>query len=445
MKTKLIKGWDYLRSSFWFLPSVMVTAAAALAFGAVAFDEHITLQSLKAWGWVYSGGAEGASAVLQTIASSMVAITGVVFSMTLVALTLASSQYGPRLLRNFMRDTSNQAVLGVFISTFLYCLLVLRSIRRADEIVFVPHVAVTLGLVFAGASICVLIYFIHHVAVSIQVDEIVARVGSELQEGIVRLFPREIGVGQPSSPAPPLPDSFATSVSWVTAATDNYVQLVDADTLLALAEGNDAVFRVERPPGAYVSKGTRLLAVWPSERLTDEFAAQLRGTFVLGNQRTPTQDIAFPLHELVEIALRALSPGINDPFTALTCIDRLGSALIGLAGREMPSPARLDAHQKLRLVVPVPSFRELVDQSFDQIRQSARSNHAVSLRLLETLAAIGASTELVDCQAALQRQADMIIGAARETLPELEDRHSTEIRYRSACEVFQRVRSAAVE
>lgn len=155
----------------------MTGGAAALAFATVALDEAFANEWLQALGWVYTGGAEGASLVLSTIAGSMITIAGVVFSMTLVALSLASSQLGPRLLRNFMRDTTNQAVLGTFVSTFVYCLLVLRTIRRAEETLFVPHLSVTIGVLFALASLGVLIYFIHHVSVSIQADEVVARIG----------------------------------------------------------------------------------------------------------------------------------------------------------------------------------------------------------------------------------------------------------------------------
>ena len=164
-----------------------------LALAAVALDEAVSDRWLQSLSWAYNGGAEGASPVLGTIAGSMITIAGVVFSMTLVALTLASSQLGPRLLRNFMRDTVNQAVIGTFVSTFVYCLLVLRTIRRADEVAFVPHLAVTLGVLLALVSLGVLIYFIHHVAVSIQADQVIARVGKELFESIERLYPRRIG------------------------------------------------------------------------------------------------------------------------------------------------------------------------------------------------------------------------------------------------------------
>lgn len=167
----------------------MAAAAVGLSFITVALDQNVTLKWLRRLDWVYNGGAEGASAVLQTIAGSMITIAGAVFSLTLVARSLASSQFGPRILRNFMRDTTNQLVLGTFIATFLYCLLVLRTIRRDEADVFVPHLSVTLGVAFALTSLWVLIYFIHHASVSIQADEVVARIGAELEHTMHRLFP----------------------------------------------------------------------------------------------------------------------------------------------------------------------------------------------------------------------------------------------------------------
>ena len=184
MRIQVFKIWEGVRSSFWFLPAIMAGGAMVLAFATVALDEQVTDWLTLNWGWTFTGGAEGASALLGAIAGSMITIAGVVFSMTLVALSLASSQLGPRLLQSFMRNTITQMVLGTFVATFLDCVLVLRTIRRADEIAFVPQLSVSLGVLLAVTSVGVLIYFIHHVSVSIQANEIVARVGTELIEGI---------------------------------------------------------------------------------------------------------------------------------------------------------------------------------------------------------------------------------------------------------------------
>ena len=243
----------------------MACLAVALALSAVELDRAVADDWLQRLGWSYSGGAEGASLLLGTVAGSMIAIAGTVFSMTLVALSLASSQLGPRLLRNFMRDTANQVVLGTFVATFVYCLLVLRTIRRADEVAFVPHLSVSIGVLLALVSIAVLIYFIHHVSVSIQADEVVARVGKELEGGIDRLFPSQLG--EPRSEAATasgeaaLPAAFAGEARPVGAAEDGYLQRVDADALMALASEEDLVLRLERRPGHYLVKGRAIVMV----------------------------------------------------------------------------------------------------------------------------------------------------------------------------------------
>lgn len=436
---QLLKYWDRIHSSFWFVPTVMTSAAAAIAFTCVALDKSITDGWLESW--AYPGGAEGASMVLGTIAGSMVTIAGVVFSITLLALSLASSQLGPRLLSNFMRSTTNQVVLGTFVATFVYCLLVLRTIRRAgDEGAFVPHFAISLGVIFAVASVGVLIYFIHHVSISIQADEVVARVSKELNEGINRLFPQRMGQAPSEAvkkdPEGEIPANFARESRPIAAATDGYIQRIDTDELMALATREDVLIRLERRPGHYVVAGSALARVWPQSRVSATMSEQINATFVLGHQRTSAQDIEFCLTQLVEIAVRALSPGINDPFTAMACVDRLGSALCRLAQRDMPSPYRFDPQQRLRvLTVPV-SFAGIVDTAFTQIRQYARTSTGVNLRLLETIAVIAEVLEPPLDRATLLKHATLIAQSACENAPTEDDRQAVEGRFQVASQAL---------
>lgn len=183
MNRKLLPGsarlanlWESLRTSYWFVPTLMTAGGVALSFASVHLDERVNYKWVRTVGWIWAGGAEGARQVLSTIAGSMITVAGVAFSITIVALTLASNQFGPRLLRNFVRDAGNQIVLGTFIATFVYCLLVLRTVRGEDDTEFVPYVSVTLGVAFALTSLGVLIYFIHHVAISIQAENLIASV-----------------------------------------------------------------------------------------------------------------------------------------------------------------------------------------------------------------------------------------------------------------------------
>lgn len=443
LKALLLTYWDSLRSSFWFVPAAMACLAVALAVAAVELDKAVGDDWLERLGWSYSGGAEGASLLLGTVAGSMIAIAGTVFSMTLVAMSLASSQLGPRLLRNFMRDTANQVVLGTFVATFVYCLLVLRTIRRADEVAFVPHLSVSIGVMLAMVSIGVLIYFIHHVSVSIQADVVVARVGHELEDGIGRLFPGQLGQpGSETSNAPreaSLPAAFEREALPVGALEDGYLQLIDADALMELASQEDLLLRLERRPGHYLVHGQALVMVWPGERVTEALVDQLNDAFVFGNQRTATQDVEFSFLQLVEIAVRALSPGINDPFTAVACVDRLGSALSRLARCDMPSPLRFDAEGRLRLVAPGATFAGIVDLAFNQIRQNARSNPAVAIRMLDAIAQIAGHVQHPQDTACLQRHADMIVRGAREAVPEANDVLAVEGRFMAATQVLHRL------
>jgi uncharacterized membrane protein len=443
MKALLLKYWDRVRSSFWFVPAIMACLAVALAVGAVEVDKAVAEDWLQRLGWIYSGGAEGASLLLGTVAGSMIAIAGTVFSMTLVALSLASSQLGPRLLRNFMRDTANQVVLGTFVATFVYCLLVLRTIRRADEVAFVPHLSVSIGVLLAMVSIGVLIYFIHHVSVSIQADEVVARVGRELEDGIDRLFPGHLGKpGSEVSKAPggaDLPAAFAHEARPVGALEDGYLQLIDGDALMALASQEDLLLRLERRPGHYLIQGRALVMVWPGDRVTETLVDKMNAAFVIGNQRTTAQDVEFSFQQLVEIAVRALSPGINDPFTAIACVDRLGSALCRLARRDMPSALRFDLDGRLRLVAPGSSFEGIVDTAFNQIRQSARSNPAVAIRMLDAIVQIAGHLQRAPDAACLQRHAGMIVKGAREAVPEPEDLLAVEAAFTAAVQSLREI------
>jgi uncharacterized membrane protein len=436
MKVQVFKIWDCVRSSFWFLPAVMVSGAMLLAFGTVALDEPLTNWLKFHLDWTFTGGAEGASSLLGAIAGSMITIAGVVFSMTLVALSLASSQLGPRLLRNFMRDTTTQIVLGTFVATFLYCLLVLRTIRRAEEIIFVPHLSVSLGMLLAVVSVGLLIYFIHHVSVSIQANEIVARVGTELIEGVEHLFPENTGHGSARiSTVPPeadFLDMFDREARPIVSAGDGYLQFIDHDDLMALAMQEDVVIRLVRRQGNYVIASRPLALVWPGNRVTDHLMERVCSAFALGKQRTFGQDIEFAVNQLVEIAIRALSPGVNDPFTAMTCVDHLGSALCRLAQRDMPSPYRHDEKAQLRVIIPVVTFSDVTDVAFNQIRQYGHSCTAVTIRLLETIAEVAEFAHRPEDRVALLRHANMIVRGARDGLLEEEDRQEVEKRFQFA-------------
>lgn len=431
-QTKFSKIWDSLHSSFWFVPSLMVVLAIGLSFLTIQLDQSLKTNIIGQLGWAYSLGPSGSRAILSAIAGSMVSVATTAFSITIVALQLASSQFGPRLLRNFMQDTGNQIVLGTFISTFVYSLLVLRTINGVEDDEFVPHLAVTFGIGLAIASIGVLIYFIHHSASSIQVDQVITKVGHELQGAIERLFPDKIGKGASKyqqDPIRDIPANFARDAFPIKATNSGYVQAIDDKMLMQIATENDLLLRVQKRPGKFLVQGSELVLVFSGERVNKQLIKKINDAFVLGLQRTEQQDVEFSINQLVEIAVRALSPGINDPFTAIRCIDQLSASLSYLAQREIPSPYRYDENDKLRVIAEPISFADMTDAAFNQIRQYGKTSVAVTIRLLEAIAVIAPFVYHKADRAALLRHANMIERGSQEGIPEELDRKDVEEQY----------------
>jgi uncharacterized membrane protein len=390
----LLNRWDEVRNGYWFLPLVMSVGAVALSFATLELDRGLA-DRLGDAGWVYSGSAQGARSVLQTIATSMIGLAGVVFSITTVTLTLAAKQFGPRIFRNFMRDTGTQVVLGTFTGTFLYCLLILRQVHGSDEQIdrFVPQASMLTAVVLAVCGLGVLIYFIHHVAASIQTPNVVAAVARDLHSSVRDLDPEEVGGGPEGDDAAlrgQVPERFGDEAVPVGAAAGGYVRRVEADALFGAAMEADVVVRVEARPGVFVAAGDPVLSVWPPGRAGDDLRDRLRGAVVLGDQRTPNQDVTFPVEQLVEVATLALSAGVNDLATAEMSIDRLGEGLAALAGRRIPSAYRADADGRLRVIAPPVDLPALLDAAIDPIRQNGRTQPTVMVRLLGALASVAA-------------------------------------------------------
>jgi uncharacterized membrane protein len=372
MKLRLIKIRDALADSFWFLPAVMALLAVAAALGLVAVDHTIGAGWVKNIGFVWSGGPDGARGVLSVIAGSVMTVVSIVFSLTITALATTSSHYGPRVLRNFTSDRGVQVTLGTFIGTFVYCLLVLRTVRSVQESAFVPYLAVTIGIALALASLAVLIFFIHHIAQSIQTENLIATVGLDLRRAFVTLFPQEIG----ESHRPELslaPDHWERGHEIFSRET-GYVQRIDDEALLRFTTEHDLQIKLVRRPGDFVSHRGLLMSVRPAERVTEAIEDDLRACVSLGTRRTPHQDPRYSLQQLVEIAAHALSPGINEPFTALGCLDWIGSALGDVTARAMPTAQRCDGDGVLRVLARPVTFAQLAADAFDEIRIYGANN-----------------------------------------------------------------------
>lgn len=389
---KLRQTWTALGSSLWFVPALIALSALALALALVEADARVPSAALEGWPRLFGGGAEGARGMLSAIAGSTVTVIGVTFSITIVALSLASSQYTSRVLRNFMKDRANQFALGVFSGLFAYCLVVLRTIRGADEGRFVPSLAVLCGVLLALFSVGVLIFFLHHIASSIQASSIIAAVYGDTINAIDHLFPKDLGE-EADEEGDAETERRLTETNWhaAPARKTGYVQGVDEDALLAFARERGAAVRMERGPGEFVAEGSALASVATDSPLDAHARAALNDAYTLSRFRTVEQDASFGIRQIVDIALKALSPGINDTTTAVTCIDYLSAINARLAGRRIESPLRY-ADGELRVIARGATFEKLLAESFDQIRRSAEGNVAVIMRMLQALETVAAQT-----------------------------------------------------
>jgi uncharacterized membrane protein len=380
--TRVSAAWERLRTNFWFLPALMAAVAVGLSFALVQLDVLLGVDAVRDLGWTYTFGAEGARAILSAIASSMITVAALTFSITMLSLQLASSQFGPRLLRNFMRDRVNQAMLGIFIATFVYCLLVLRTIRGTDESNFVPHISVAFGVFLAIASLAMLIYFIHHIALAIRIETLLADIAAEVRVAIDQLYPERIGRDDNAPQGADAEQGASADAEPVRARLTGYVQNVDADALMRAATARDLLVRIATRPGRFVMEDDVIMTASPADRVSEEVAAELCATLLIGRDRTPTQDLEFSVRRIVEVAQRALSPGLNDPTTAIYCIDRLGEAFARLATRSFPSPWRRDDEGRLRVVTEPIKFDEMVCPAFAAVARYGIADADVMTHLL---------------------------------------------------------------
>ena len=448
MKARLLAHLNDLRASYWFIPSLMVLAAIALSLVTTALDGRIGPEWIEQVPWLYANRPDGARGLLTTVAGSMIGVAGVTFSITIASVVYASGQYGPRLLSNFMSDRGNQITLGTFIATFVYCLLVLRTVRAAGETTggenpagdvigeFVPHVAIVTGMGLALASVGVLIFFIHHVPESIHVSNVIAGVGRDLRKKVDTLFPERIGQPEPGEEAAAsdhvrteMPEGFYDDAEPVCADGSGYVQAIDTDALLAIANEHDLLLRLRHRPGDFVAAGDPLLLAWPADAVSPEACESLRIAFAWGRQRTALQDTRFLVNELVEIAARALSPGVNDPFTAISCLDWLSASLKAMADRDLPSPDRYAEDGTLRIVAEPTTFKEFVGHVYGQLRPYLAADRNAAMHALKTLGEVGGRAP-ADRRAVLRHQADAIHAGAQTALTLEADRESVAERHR---------------
>ena len=410
---------ERLRSSLWFVPALIVAGCVALAVALVEMDWLDRDELVTRFPRLFGAGADGSRALLSAIAGSMITVVGVTFSITVVTLALASSQYTSRVLQNFMRDRGNQAVLGVFAGVFAYCLVVLRTIRGGEDGMFVPALAVLGAVLLSFVAIGFLIFFIHHIATSIQATSIIAAAAAETLHAIDHLFPAELGRG---AAEPGLEGGEPDGVQgWtaIPARRTGYVQGVNGDALFEFARAGGGVLRMERGVGDFVIEESPLASL-SGAGVEPSTIAKLNAAFTVGRDRTVHQDAGYGIRQIVDIALRALSPGINDTTTAINGIDFLGAILARLAARRVETPHRADRGQ-LRLIARGPTFAGLLAESFDEIRQNAAGHAAVLIRILEVLRIVHARTHDPGRYRAIEEQMDLIAETADRSIPSPHD------------------------
>lgn len=373
--------------------------------------------------------AETGRAVFPTLAASCITVAGVVFSITVVGLLQVSAQYGPRLLGSFMRATGTRVVLGIFLGTFVYLLGVMGRIGTAALDGPQPRLAVLLGLVAAVASFGSLVFFFHHVTRFIQVSRLLDKVAGDMRRTLEREFPdaRE-RAPTTDDPSAALPDDFAATRRTLHAKKSGYVQVFDEADALSKATSADLVLRVRVRPGDFVLQGDPLLEAAPAARVDTETRAALRRTIGIGDERTRIQDPEFAVDQMSDMAVRALSPGINDPGTAVRCIDRLTEALAHLATRCPPPPVVRSEDERVRLVARRHDQAGIVKAAFARIRQNAGDQLSVLLRLLEAIERLARRELPESMRARLVEEARAVLALAEKASPYREDRADLDAR-----------------
>ncbi len=408
MKTWLINWWDEIRTSFWTVPALLTLAAFFLAWLLPELDQFLEDNSFES----IVSTPEAARLSLSSIAGAMITVTGVVFSITVVALTNTANQFGSRLLRQYMENTVTHFTLGFLVATSLYCLLVLRLVVDTNERVFVPHLSVALGIFLAVASLGMFVILLHNISRRFQAPNLVRSVANDLQDTVDRLYsPRKAACEE---------EADFDYENWlkekgnpakkIKCQTTGYLQAINFDQLVHMACQGDFVGYLIPSPGSFLSPTQEVLHIWNKSEWDAFEVASLQACFITGNTRTPRQDLECAVNEVVEIGVRALSPGINDPFTAMTCIDYLGSSLIDLANRNAPSPEKRDEKGVVRIVTKPISFNLILPKAFRLIVHYGKTNETILEHLIKVLEKVSAHTT---------RKADKI--AMREELLRLKN------------------------
>ena len=431
MHNLVLRAWLEFRQNYWFWPSVLTALAVILGFLLPLLDATMSDEWIGGLDWLRAMQVDGARDMLTTLAGAVLGVAGVSFSITIVAVSFASGNYGPRLIGNFMRDRTNQVVLGLFLATFTYCVTVMRAVHAAtgeggsaELAAFVPQLSVVVAMLLALASVGALIYFIHHVPESINIMNIVARIGAELDAAVERALEDDEQTPLAVKDGWIERDGDTTTIP---APISGYVQQIDYDTLEETAENRDARMRVIRRAGEFVTKGEDVILVRPSEALEGDALDEAAQCIAIGPERTGAQDLFFMADEMIEVIGRALSPGINDPHTAVTCLDWLRVGLSRLAA-DCPSGEE-ELWRGHRVARQRASFASMLRRVFGGVRQYVSTDRNATLHALLVLESIAGRASTPERLALVVEEAEVLVASAREQLAEESARQEVSERF----------------
>jgi uncharacterized membrane protein len=415
--------------SFWFAPLVMSLGAVLLARAMYWVDNLIPNEIPQNSPLVLSGGVVELRGFLFTMATTILATAGVVFTLLSLPLSTVAAQYGSRLLRVFLSARTTQLVLGMFVGTFVYCITAAASLPPTRVQPEGPQVTATIGLLLMLITFASLILLIQHISTMLQAPHLAAAAGAELLDVVRAGIPDEVrgGDDQRLSGAS-WPDSLKETEGYPVRARDTgYIQYIDPDSMLSLTKERNLVICLRRKPGHFVRRGAVVALVWPEARVNEQLEEHIHHAFQIGKQRTPTQDVEYAVNQLVEMAVRAMSPAINDPFTAMTCLDYLGNGLALFIRQGEKSSQYYDRDGQLRLVLEPVTFDELLSAAFDMLRHASRDNASVLLHMLEVIATISQEAKAPEARQKLLHhvcliQAESQVGALIE-----QDRRSIDL------------------
>ncbi len=412
------------RQNYWFWPSTMTFGAVLLGFLLPYLDSLLGSEWVQAVGFIRATEVDGARAILTTLAGATLGVAGVAFSVTIVAVSFASSNYGPRLIGNFMGDRKNQIVLGIFVATFVYCITVLSTVHARSELsettleAFVPQISVFFALLLTLAAVGALIAYIHHIPESINIMNLTAKIGDKLHRSIVLMLDEEDRRGReeldPVDVEAWHDEPQAETGEVICAEAAGFLQQFDLESLAALARETKTQIILHRAPGDFLVAGETIMTARPVRNGDGTMEQRLRDCYTQGANRTDVQDVLFLSDQLVEVLGRALSPGVNDPHTAMLCLNWLRAGLSAFARRSPAQPAKSDDPVLYRRV----TFEDMLNRSFDRMRQYVAADRTATLHALGVLADLALAASRPDMADACLQQMRRLAKSAKELLNE---------------------------